>query len=748
MKKFYLSILICLAGVMSARAEKVLINGLYYNISNNGGAVVTYKGTTESDQASYAVGEVTIPAHVTYNSRQYEVTEIGTSAFENCTQMTKLVIAERYKRESDSFASFKLSDRICYNCRNLEEVVVEGTPVITIAGGMQFQTCVALTKFTCDGSATGLMLKFGYGSSDGMAFFANCTSLQTIVLPRGINKIPQSCFAGCGSLTEVTMGGDYAGAYYDNVNQTYIITQIGDYAFESCPRLAKVYINVTDLLPNITDNSFADIPSNTQIIVNCNIFRSYRIANRWKDLNMVGNLPDFIIESADDAKGAVSIVKAPDCSDGSARITASPNAGYVFEAWMDANNGNLVFSYESDLRLKESQTSSDIHLIANWKEANCATTGTYPYQFDVVNSDASKGSVVVSHYPDCEDGSASMRASAYAGYAFAGWTDALNGNLLVSSESELTLAADYINKNMSLVANWEEANCSTNGVFPYRLEIESANSLQGAVAMYKLPDCDDPSARISASGFAGYTFEAWVDANNGNLIYSNEAVTYIANVDRDLHLVAHFVEADCESNGTFPYMFTAWSNDETKGMVHLLKIPDSDDKSGTIGASAKSGYRFVTWSDGNQQPNRFWDEVNENVVLGAIFTGTGHSCESDGVFGYLFQIESNDILKGIAVMTRMPDCADNTTTIKALPNEGFEFVRWSDGDKNATRTITVIDDTYLQALFQDPENPISEGVENVTDKGTKATSRKFISNGQLFIELSDKTYNAQGVRVE
>ena len=745
MKKLFLSFVFCLACMISVQAERVLIDGLYYDLNRTSlSAVVTYKSTTASEQASYVSGAVVIPSTVTYNSVTYRVREIGAEAFSNCTQMTKLTIEPRVISQFETWATLIINHAICYNCSNLTEVVIEGNPVVNINGSMHFQNCVSLTDFTCDGSATGLLLKFNSGA--GSAMFATCTSLQTIDLPRGMNRIPDNCFYGCGSLTQVTMGGDYAGAYYDYVNQEYVLYQIGDYAFENCNRLSKVFINNTSMLPTITANTFANMPATTQIVLNCACYNYYRTSMIWRDLNLAANLPDFIIESEDDSKGAVSIVKAPECSDGSARITAAPNAGYVFVAWTDANNGNLVYSSESDLSLNDTQTASGLHLIANWTEANCENNGTYPYQFDVENSDESKGSVVVVHYPDCEDGSASMRASAYAGYAFIGWTDALNGNLLVSSESELTLSADYINKDMRLIANWDEANCWTNGVFPYRLEIESADPLKGAVALHHIPDCDDPSALISAAGYAGFAFEAWVDANNGNLIYSNEAITYIVNVDRDLHLVAHFKEASCESNGTFPYSFNVYAADNNMGTIETT-APSCDDKSARAYARPNTGYEFVIWSDGTTENPRNWSEVNQNVNICALFKEKDHDCQIDGVLGYMFKIEPNDYNMGTTMMTRIPDCADPSTQIAAIAKEGFEFVRWSDGDQNAMRTLTVTGDTYLQAIFQDPANPIS-GIEEVMTRNSDTDTQKLIIDGALYILHEGQLYDARGARVK
>ena len=38
-------------------------------------------------------------------------------------------------------------------------------------------------------------------------------------------------------------------------------------------------------------------------------------------------------------------------------------------------------------------------------------------------------------------------------------------------------------------------------------------------------------------------------------------------------------------------------------------------------------------------------------------------------------------------------------TIKAIPLQGYHFVKWSDGDTNATRELTVDKNYTLQAVF-------------------------------------------------
>lgn len=44
-------------------------------------------------------------------------------------------------------------------------------------------------------------------------------------------------------------------------------------------------------------------------------------------------------------------------------------------------------------------------------------------------------------------------------------------------------------------------------------------------------------------------------------------------------------------------------------------------------------------------------------------------------------------------------------TIKATPNSGYRFLRWSDGNTNATRTVTVTANATYTAVFEQIEQP-------------------------------------------
>ena len=88
-KSFFIYVFTLWAGIFTANAYDVEVNGIYYKISGTS-ASVTYKNT---DYNSYS-GEVVIPSSIFYNGETYPVTSIGTYAFQNCSSLSSVTIPE------------------------------------------------------------------------------------------------------------------------------------------------------------------------------------------------------------------------------------------------------------------------------------------------------------------------------------------------------------------------------------------------------------------------------------------------------------------------------------------------------------------------------------------------------------------------------------------------------------------------------------------------------------------------------
>lgn len=84
-------------------------------------------------------------------------------------------------------------------------------------------------------------------------------------------------------------------------------------------------------------------------------------------------------------------------------------------------------------------------------------------------------------------------------------------------------------------------------------------------------------------------------------------------------------------------------------------------------------------------------------------------------FSYYLIAASQYATRGTVEVIHAPECDDPQAEILATPNEGYHFVRWSDGDMNAHRYLTIVQDTTLLAEFESNAgiNDIASEVLNV-----------------------------------
>ena len=64
---------------------------------------------------------------------------------------------------------------------------------------------------------------------------------------------------------------------------------------------------------------------------------------------------------------------------------------------------------------------------------------------------------------------------------------------------------------------------------------------------------------------------------------------------------------------------------------------------------------------------------------------------------YSITTNSSNDAYGIAKVASRPDC--NSSILTAIPNEGCTFVKWSDGNTQATRYLELTEDITLTAYF-------------------------------------------------
>jgi uncharacterized repeat protein (TIGR02543 family) len=129
----------------------------------------------------------------------------------------------------------------------------------------------------------------------------------------------------------------------------------------------------------------------------------------------------------------------------------------------------------------------------------------------------------------------------------------------------------------------------------------------------------------------------------------------------------------------------------------------------TVTATPNSGYSFVNWTgDGSSTSASFTFNILANTNLTANFQTITYS--------YNLVLAAGD---GGAVSSEGGEYEEGSEiTFSAIPDEGFEFVEWSDGNTEIERSITLTGDTNLSALFQ---------------VSVKEIDIKFEGKGRLFI---------------
>jgi hypothetical protein len=188
-------------------------SGLYYNITSNSTVEVTYGQW----HFNTYVGDIVVPATVTYEGVTYTVTAIGEIAFGGCEgQLNSVIVPNTVTTIGESaFASSP----------HLSLVILPNS--IESFGPGAFARCYGLTS---------LNLPEGFTTISENMFF-DCTGLTTIEIPSSVTRIEKSAFEM---------------SYITHIDIPESVTYIGESAFKSCTRLTSIDIpnSVTEIGPS------------------------------------------------------------------------------------------------------------------------------------------------------------------------------------------------------------------------------------------------------------------------------------------------------------------------------------------------------------------------------------------------------------------------------------------------------------------------------------------------------------------
>ena len=337
-------------------------------------------------------------------------------------------------------------------------------------------------------------------------------------------------------------------------------------------------------------------------------------------------------------------------------LVATPNYGYHFVNWTDANGtakGNAATLNVSPV--------SDTALTANFTYNQYTVTG--------LSASATMGTVegtaTVNYLTDV-----TLTATANYGYHFTGWS---NG----ATTESITIQAI---KDTTVTALFDYNQYTVTGLSAD----ETKGTVSGTATVNYLTD-----VVLTATAATGYHFVQWNDGNTDNprTVSATEDMSFTATFAINLYNItlAYNAERGAVTN-----------DDASDATVAAGYVFENVEHGSTLHLTAEvfEGSRFAGWSDGNITVNTATIEYTalRNATLTANFIDAGN-----------FQVSINyDEAMG-TVTGAGEHHADNDVTVTATPNYGYHFVAWVNGEDSVfTPSYTFVmptSEVELTAVF-------------------------------------------------
>ena len=419
--------------------------------------------------------------------------------------------------------------------------------------------------------------------------------------------------------------------------------------------------------------------------------------------------------------------------------------GYTFLGWYTASSGGTKISSTTKI-------TGTVTYYAQWS-INSYTL-TYNVNGGNAVSPASKSVQYGSAYGTLPTPTKSSNAE-YT-YVFAGWYTAASGGTQVTANT--TMGAS----NTTIYAHWTATRRSYT--IGYQTIYGSLNRTSQSVAYGSKGSCTLTMPSNDAQ--YTYTFQGWYTAANGggtkvgsSLTLETPSVTgaatYYAYVTRAVNRYTFTFNANGGStpssssitkdyneaigtlptcsraaNNTYTYAFAGWFDTAaaTGGTKLTTTTKVTSNKTWYARWTATYKNYTVTWNGNGGTPSKSSSSFHYNDALGTLPTATrtgytfkGWSTSASGsvnvstttkvtgnvTYYAVWQINSYTLTvtagAGGTVSGSGTYNYGATVILKATPSAGYHFVKWSDGNTNASRTVTVTGNaTYTATFEQDP----------------------------------------------
>ena len=760
MKKNILFTLLALVCAVYAQAGKVKIGDLYYYLYSTDNTAAVTSPSSSSEKYS---GDIVIPSSVTYDGTTYSVTEIesafygctditsvtipgsitnienkyvGWGVFKGCTGLITVVIGDGVQQ---------IGEETFYGCTSLTSIVMPNS--VTNIGLRAFNGCTALTSIVIPSSVTAIenlafagctslaSIAISYGViSIGSSAFEDCTGLTSITIPNSVTSIGMYAFENCTGLTSFTIGNSVTSiekSSFKNCTSLVSIsipnsvTSIGQNAFAGCTGLTSVNIgnSVTCIgissFENCTGLTSITIPNSVTSIENY----AFKGCNRLMSITLGKGITTIEREVFSDCTRLLQVYYQGDINDWCHILFGGSYANplcYAKKLYIDNKevvnvsipntvttlNDYVFYNYSNLLSIDIPNT---ITSIGNNAFSYCTglTSVTIPNSVTNIGGGA---------FSSCSGISSIVIPNGVVDIKGGTFYDCTNLTSVVIPNSVTTIGMSAFKKCSSLAAITIPNGVTHIGEYAF----ENCTSLTSVIIPNSV-------TQMEYSAFEGCT-------NLESVRISDNLTTIEAGTFKDCsNLVSVIIGNNVQEikgsssiggafEGCYRLPAVTIPNSVTKlGDYTFYKCSNLKSiKIGTeiteIGAKCFRDYYIYAPQDNREVYIAIQATIppvigyntfsNKAIIYAPCETKDLYQAASDWkdykdqIYGLSYDVNLSATEGGFAKITSS-DCSSNTITIEATTQspESYEFVRWSDGNTENPRTITMTEDINLIAEF-------------------------------------------------
>ena len=562
---------------------------------------------------------------------------------------------------------------------------------VTSIGYHAFSYCSGLTSVTIPNSVTSI----------GSAAFSDCSGLTSVAFNAtnctSMGSLSYPVFSGCTNLSTLTIGDSVTNipshAFWGCSGLTSVtipnsVTSIGDYAFSGCSGLTSVTIPKSVI--SIGNYAFSGCSGLTSVTIPDSVtsIGNYAFSN-CSGLTSV-TIPNSVTSIGDEAFSSCS---------GLDTVYMKPSTPPTL--------GSDAFSSDATNRvfILVSCPHDGYYTANSWTLYQSALRDpVIDIEINLVANDALRGHAIIiptaGNSDIACDSTAVIQATANYGYYFSQWNDGDTNNprtVMLTQDTSFT-AVFAPNQYTLTVATGEHGTANGSGTYNY-----------------------GDTITIQATPEDHYHFIRWNDGNTENPRQYR--------IEDDITLTAFFA--------IDTYTVVVVSSDIVRGMVEASGTEFVYGTPCTVTATAYTGYTFAGWSNG-VTANPYTFAVISDVELTALFVEEGEEV-------YTVTVESADPTMG-TVSGGGQALNGGTVTITAIPNEGYRFLTWNDGNTENPRTVTVTGDVTYTAYFEST----TQGIEEVG--GQRSEGRVYAAEGKIVVDGAEgetvRVYDVTGRMVQ